>query len=135
MSRFRVDRVCSGTTVVADAAGEIVIPRCYVADRPVARLVGLLGTTDLADDEGLWLEPCSSVHSAGMRISIACAFLDAEGRVLRVVDPLRPWRHAAVRGARAVLETRPGRLAAVLPGSTLQRRVDAENPAESEHLS
>ena len=59
MSRLRVDRVCGRTAVVADGAGETVIPRCYVADRTLARLVGLLGTADLADDEGLWLEPCS----------------------------------------------------------------------------
>ena len=70
-----------------------------------------------------------------MRIPIACAFLDAEGRVLRVVDPLRPWSHAAVRGARAVLETQPGRLARVPPGATLRRHSDAAIPAESEHLA
>jgi uncharacterized membrane protein (UPF0127 family) len=121
--------VCGSATVVADGAGEILIPRCYIADRPLARLVGLLGTRDLADDEGLWLEPCSSVHTAGMRIPIACAFLDAGGRVLRVVDPLRPWRHASARGARAVIETRPGRLAGVLLGATLRRQSAAEGSA------
>lgn len=99
-----------------------MIPRCHVADRSLPRLVGLLGTPDLADGEGLWLEPCSSVHTAGMRIPIACAFLDAEGRVLRVVDPLPPWRHAAVRGARAVVEIRAGRLAGMAVGTSLTRR-------------
>ena len=129
VSRFRVDRVCGAAAVVTDGAGDIVIERCFVADRPLARLVGLLGTPDLADGEGLWLEPCSSVHTAGMRIPIACAFLDGDGRVLRVVDPLPPWRHAAVRGARAVLETRAGLLSGVGLGTTFARQSRGENPA------
>lgn len=107
---------------VADVDGNLVVARCHVADRWPARLVGLLGTADLADDEGLWLEPCSSVHTAGMRIPIACAFLDADGRVLRVVDPLPAWRHAAVRGARAVVEGRAGRFAGLAVGTTLTPR-------------
>jgi hypothetical protein len=126
---LRVDRVCRTTGVVVSDGGGAVITRCHVADRPLARLVGLLGTPDLGEDEGLWLERCSSVHTAGMRIPIACAFLDGDGRVLRVVDPLLPWRAAAVRGADAVLETRAGRLAGVAPGTTLTRHSRAESSA------
>lgn len=113
--------MCRVATEVADADGRVLVARCHVADRPLARLVGLLGTPDLAADEGLWLEPCRSVHTAGMRIPIACAFLDADGRVLRVVDPLPTWRHAAVRGARAVVEARAGRFAGLAVGATLTR--------------
>lgn len=121
--------MCRVVQEIVDGDGNPLVACCYVADRPPARLVGLLGTPDLTQDEGLWLEPCSSVHTWGMRISIACAFLDAGGRVLRVVDPLPPWRHVAVRGARAVVEVRPGRLPGVIPGTSLRRLPPTEMSA------
>ncbi len=121
--------MCRDVREVVDADGTLLVARCHVADRPSARLVGLLGTPDLADDEGLWLEPCSSVHTWGMRIPIACAFLDGDGRVLRVVDPLPAWRHAAVRGARAVVEVRTGRLAELAVGTILTCRSPAKMSA------
>jgi uncharacterized membrane protein (UPF0127 family) len=111
--------LCRSVREVRDPDGRVLIARCHVADRLLARLVGLLGTPDLADDEGLWLEPCSSVHTAGMRIPIACAFLDGERRVLRVVDPLPPWRHAGVRGARVAVEARAGRFGELTVGMML----------------
>lgn len=110
--------------VVADGGGRVVA-RCFVADTALARLVGLLGTPDLAPGEGLWLERCGAVHTAGMRIPIACAFLDGDGRVLRVVDPLPPWRAARESGASAVIEVVAGRLAGVRPGDVLRRRAAA----------
>lgn len=101
--------------------GAVVVPRCHVAAGPLSRLVGLLATSDLAADEGLWLERCGAVHTAGMRIPIACAFLDANGRVLRIVDPLPTWRMARARGAASVLETIPGGLGGVRVGDRLER--------------
>ena len=124
MGRFRVDRVCRRAVPVT-GGGEVVAARCHVADRPFARLVGLLATPDLAPGEALWLERCGSVHTAGMRFAIACAFLDREGRVLRVVDPLPPWRAARCRGAVAVLEIRAGALAGVRAGDRLVRGEDS----------
>ena len=100
---------------------EVVLTRCHVADRWFARLVGLLGTADLAGGEALWIAPCASVHTGGMRMAIACAFLDAHGRVLRVVDPLPTWRAASFRGAAGVLETRAGALRTVRAGDVLRQ--------------
>ncbi len=90
----------------------MIAARCYRASSAAARLVGLLGTPDLAEDEALWLEPCGSVHTVLLRAPIGCAFLDGDGRVLRVVDPLPRSRVAAARGARrswsAAPESSPG---------------------------
>lgn len=120
MRALRVDRTCRTRGVVWLGAAEL-LARCWVADRPIARLVGLLGTADLAPGEGLWLEPCRSVHTVGMPIPIACAFLDGDGRVLRIVDPLPPWRMARAAGARAVVETVAGGFATVRVGDRLTR--------------
>ena len=44
-----------------------------------SRFVGMLGTAAIADGEGLWIVPCRSVHTLGMRYPIDVAFLDARG--------------------------------------------------------
>lgn len=127
MGRLRIDRLSRDTVAVHTASGRPVVARCHVADRAVARAAGLLFTADLAPDEGVWLSPCGSVHSLGLRARIGCAFLDAEGRVLRVVDPLPGGRLAACRGARTVLEAPAGVLAGLTVGERLVRRGGA-NP-------
>lgn len=75
------------------------------------RLGGLLARPPLRPDEALYLAPCASVHTCFMRYPIDVVFLDAAGRVIRTVEHLRPWRMAACRGARAVLELRAGEAA------------------------
>jgi hypothetical protein len=121
MGALRIDRLTGPPQPLRDAAGRVLAARCYRADSAGARLVGLLGTPDLRPDEALWLEPCTSVHTVGLRAPIGCAFLDAGGRVLRVVDPLPRWRIATARGARAVVECRRGALAGTAPGDRLAR--------------
>ena len=107
---FRVDRLTGPPEMLSlSGDGRVIAARCYRADRLGARLAGLLFTPDLAPDEGLWLDPCSSVHSIALRTSIACVFVDANGTILRIVDPFARWRTAAVRGAQAVVELPAGR--------------------------
>jgi uncharacterized protein len=81
---------------------------CAVAETPLARLKGLLGRKELAPGEGLLLKPASAVHTSFMRFPIDVVFLDRELRVLAVATNLKPWRAAARRGARAVLELPAG---------------------------
>lgn len=129
MGRFRIDRTAPSVVTVAHDGSPLVVT-CHVADRWFARLVGLLGTADLRQDEGLWITPCRSVHTWGMRRAIACAFVDGDFRVLRVVDPLPPRRSASARGARAVLEVPAGVLAAVQVGDLLTLEFGADGSAE-----
>jgi uncharacterized membrane protein (UPF0127 family) len=72
---------------------------------------GLLGRRDLALDEGILLRPAGSIHTFFMRFPIDAVFLDREGGVLRIAQSVRPWRTAAARGARSVLELRAGECA------------------------
>ena len=120
MGRLRIDRVAAPPRPLVAASGAVVCARCHLAATPLARLVGLLATPDLAADEGAWIAGCASVHAVGLRAAIGCAFLDGEGRVLRVVDPLPRGRFASVRGARAVVECRAGVLAGIAPGAHLR---------------
>jgi hypothetical protein len=123
VGRLRVDRLCGPPArLLADLPdGPVLLAgRCYVARSLLARTVGLLATPDLAADEALWLAPCASVHTMGLRAAIGCAFVDSDGRVLRVVDPLARGRLAVARGARAVVECRAGALRAIPPGARLR---------------
>ena len=78
--------------------------RCSVADSPLPRLKGLLGRSGLDGGEGLLIRPTSAVHTWFMRFPIDVVFLDGELRVLRIVSGLKPWRAAARRRAKVVLE-------------------------------
>src|SRR3954469_9794326 len=109
-------------TGILHAGGRVICERCELADRPHTRLRGLLGRRDLPAGEGLLLRPSPSIHTWFMRFPIDVVFLDADLRVLDVVPRLGPWRMAARRGARAVLELAPGEAArrALQPGDTLE---------------
>ena len=71
------------------------------------RLVGLLGRRSLSAQEGLWIRPCDSVHTIGMRFAIDVVFLDEKERVVRIARDLRRFRIARAR-ARSVLELQSG---------------------------
>jgi uncharacterized protein len=96
------------TVAITSDAGTVVCDSCLLADSPWLRLRGLLGRPELTTREGLLLRPTGSIHTWFMRFPIDAVFLDREMRVLRVAREIKPWRTAAARKARAVLELPPG---------------------------
>jgi hypothetical protein len=72
---------------------------------------GLLGRRELPSGEGILLKPASSIHMAFMRFPIDAVFLDGNFRVVKIAADLRPWRTAASRKAKAVLEIAAGEAA------------------------
>jgi uncharacterized protein len=88
--------------------GRAVCERCSVADNPLTRLRGLLGRRSLEPGEGLLLRPAGSIHMFFMRFAIDALFLSRDGEVLKVAADVRPWRTAAARGAKAVIELPAG---------------------------
>ncbi|MCA1829637.1 MAG: DUF192 domain-containing protein [Myxococcales bacterium] len=76
-----------------------------------ARLRGLLGRDSLSG--ALVIEPCTSIHTFFMKFAIDAAFLTAEGRVIRAISAIRPWRATRIYlSAAKVVE---------LPAGTLER--------------
>lgn len=93
--------------------GETLADRAMKAESFAERARGLLGRRSIDCGEGLWIEPCSSIHMFFMRFAIDAVFVDRQGKVTRAVSNLRPWRIAfGGRGARAVLELHAGTIAA-----------------------
>ncbi|HEX6762131.1 MAG TPA: DUF192 domain-containing protein [Gaiellaceae bacterium] len=101
------------------AEGRIVCERCAIADRPWARMRGLLGRASLDPAEGLLIRPAGSVHTLFMRFPIDAVFCDRDLVVVDVVRGLRPWRAAARRGAKVVIELAEGAADGVEPGDHL----------------
>ena len=88
--------------------GQPVVDRCTVADTPLRRLRGLLGRPALQEAEGMVLRPAWGIYTGFLRSPIDVIFLDANQRVLRIVEHLRPFRYAGCRGARDVIEAGAG---------------------------
>jgi|SRR5271167_833647 len=87
----------------------VVGTRIRVADKAIARLVGLLGTQSLEPGCGLLIEPSSGIHTFGMRFPIDVVALDAHMRVLGTWEKLGSCRIAAVHWkTRRVLELPSG---------------------------
>ena len=68
------------------------------------RLVGLIGQPPPAWHTGLYFAHCRSVHTCFMRYAIDVVFIDAEGRIIKKIVRLPPWRCALCRAAHAVIE-------------------------------
>ena len=76
-----------------------------VADTHLGRLVGLLGKRRLRPNEGVWLIPSQGIHTFGMLFAIDVIYLDAQNRVIHLVENLGPFRVAPVRmNCESVLE-------------------------------
>ena len=98
--------------------GTVLCARCAVASNPWTRLRGLLGRSALDADEGLLIRPTNSIHMMFMRFPIDAVFVDRELRVLDV-RTVAPWRFAAKRGSKAVLELAAGAGAGLRVGEQL----------------
>jgi uncharacterized protein len=101
-------------TVVADHLG--------LADNVFSRFMGLMFRRDLPAGHGLAIRPCNSIHMFFMRFPLDVVFVDGDGRVVRVLDAIRPWRlSSVVRGAKAAIELPAGTAArtGVRPGTVV----------------
>ena len=90
----------------------MVAERVERADTFLTRLVGLMGRKGLADDQGMWISPCKSIHTMWMRFPIDVVFLDKELRVVTVRERVAPWRATPfIKTASSVLELSAGAVA------------------------
>jgi len=102
-----------GQLINVTRAGRVLIPTLERAGNFWQRAVGLLGRSSLPVGVGLWLKPCSAIHTFGMRFAIDLLFLDRAGCVVCVLRNVRPWRTATGgAGAASVIEVATGWLPA-----------------------
>ena len=77
----------------------------------VERMRGLIGRDPLASGVGFWIKPCSSIHMWFMRSAIDVVYLNRDGRVLKLVQGIRPWRMSLCWSANSVVELAAGEIA------------------------
>ena len=99
MPRFRLER------------GPIVCEQGVVAATSWSRSKGLLGRSGLGEQEGLWIQPTSSIHMWFMRFPIDVIWAAEDGRVIKLVVNIKPWRMSFCRGAKVALELPVGAIA------------------------
>jgi len=99
--------------------GPVVAERGELATTVWTRAKGLLGRTGMAEGEGLWIQPTSSIHMWFMRFPIDAVFVgraepDGARVVVSVHERLPAWRGLVplVRGAHGVLELPAGTIEA-----------------------
>ena len=90
--------------------GATIAETVEVADTRATRNRGLLGRDRLEPGSALVISPCLAVHTAFMRFAIDVVFVDRDGRVVRIVRDLTPWRMAAAWRAQRVIELPAGEL-------------------------
>ena len=95
------------------------IARVAIADKPFARMKGLLGRKSLPPDEGMLFRPAGAIHMFFMRIPLDVVFCDRDLRVVKVVRDLQPWKTAGAKRARVTIELGVGGAASIEPGDQL----------------
>lgn len=92
-------------------AEEVLVEHLEMADTFWKRLVGLQFRRELGCKEGLWLAPCSSLHTCFMRFPIDVIMLDRNHQVVQFRRNLRPWRALICpRATHSVVETCVGQI-------------------------
>jgi len=92
--------------------GAVLAERVERATRIWDRMRGLLGRRHLPQGDALAIDPCNSIHTFFMAFAIDAAFLDRDGKVIRALRDLRPYRATRIhRSAAQVVELPAGTLA------------------------
>jgi uncharacterized protein len=96
-----------------------------IADDSATRRKGLLGRNSLPPGHGIWIVPCSAVHSWGMKFAIDLLYLDRKQRVRKVRHGMAPWSLSMCLLADSVLELPAGTAAQTKtqPGDQLDFKV------------
>ena len=78
-----------------------------VAETMLERMHGLMRREKLPSGKGMLIKKCNCIHTCFMRFAIDATFLDKDGKVVKVVRNIRPWRLWIWGGwrAKSVLET------------------------------
>lgn len=106
-ARIQPEDTLRACTVTHEKTQRVIVERAAIASSYWSRFWGLMGRRALAENEGLLIEPCSSIHTMFMRFAIDAIFLDEDRRIVKIAS-VRPYRAALGGGSRSVLEVPAG---------------------------
>ncbi|HUB30967.1 MAG TPA: DUF192 domain-containing protein [Terracidiphilus sp.] len=94
---------------VLNVTRDVEIATCAeVATSTAKRSKGLLGRTEFLPGEALWIVPCESVHTFGMKFAIDLVYLDRHLRIRKIRRNVPPWRISVCLTAHSVVELPAG---------------------------
>lgn len=98
------------------STGVVIAERVSGALDSETRRRGLLGRDGMAAGEALIIVPTNAIHTFFMRFDIDVAFVNRDGRILKLRPALPPWRMSVALRGFAVVETAAGVFAACATG-------------------
>lgn len=99
---------------------KIILEELRIADTFLERFKGLMGKT-LNDSEGLWIEPCNSIHCFFMKIPIDVLFLDQDNKIIHKISHMKPCSVSPIiKGAHSVIEGPAGSFETLLIGNQVE---------------
>jgi len=99
-----------GAIIVLRDEREIVRIQGMQTQSMKERLGGLLVLDELKREQALWITPCNSVHTFGMKYALDLVYIDKNNIVRGLVSQLKPWRMSLCIKAKAVMELTAGSL-------------------------
>jgi len=90
---------------------KIIAEDIIVADSFFKRLKGLMFSKELSLQAGMYIYPCSSIHTFFMNYTIDVLYLDINNTILAIDEDMRPGKVGRiVKGAVAVVELNSGKV-------------------------
>ena len=123
---------------ISNLTRAVALAHCVeVADHGATRRKGLLGRASLPTGEGLWIVPCESVHTFGMKFPIDLVYLDRNKEVKKVRSRVPPWRLSACFSAYSVVELAAGTIekTQTRPGDKLEFSTSATPNGNTDSLA
>ncbi|MEM6998595.1 MAG: DUF192 domain-containing protein [Pseudomonadota bacterium] len=94
--------------VYANDNNQPILTHVMKATSTFERMQGLLCREPIKENEGFLIQPCSSIHTIGMRYQIDVVFLNSDFTIKKIFQHVKPWRCAMSFGASMVLEMLAG---------------------------
>ena len=107
-----LDGAAAGFVLVNERTGAPVAEHLLPAFDSNARRTGLLKHTGLGNGEAMIIAPTNAIHTWFMKFDIDVAFVNKQGKIVKVREAMGPWRMSAAFSAFAVVELPSGALAA-----------------------
>jgi uncharacterized membrane protein (UPF0127 family) len=85
-----------GASIVNRTSGMVIADQVEVATSFWARGKGLIGRRGLPRGYALAIKPCNGIHMFFMAIPLDVVHVDREGRVVRILHSIKPWRPGPV---------------------------------------
>lgn len=93
-----------GDTIVSRQGVELIRLQGMQTQTLKERLGGLLVLERLQDRQALWITPCNSIHTFGMKYGLDLVYLDKKNIVCGLVNNVKPWRMSLCLKAHTTME-------------------------------